>query len=142
MATALAVATALSDPASAATTTPTFRQAANHACAVRTATEHRLEPQEGAGDVLRFFRGIASAQRTLVAGHAALRPPRADRRPFRRLVAAERAVIPLLDRAVLLLEQGDSYGEVVSLVGPDLGRASARISARAKRVRLRACESA
>lgn len=131
----VAAATALAAPA------PTSRQSAGRACAARNAAEARVEPEDTTDrdQVLRFYRVIARAQRTLVARLAPLRPPRDDRPAFARLLVAERDVTPLLDEAVRLLEHGATPAAVQGRLGRRFAAVSARIDRVAGELRLPAC---
>lgn len=120
---------------------PTWRQATNQACAARNASEARLEPGDS-GDrdqLLRFFRGVAVAQRTLVARHESLRPPRVVRPEFRRLVSAEREVTPLLEEAVRLLVKGVAPSRVLARVVSRVVGVNARIDVEARSLRVPSC---
>ena len=134
LATASGVALAASPPA------PGYRHATNQACAARTAAEARAEPDDVAdrAQVLRFFRELAGAQRTLVSRLEPLRPPRADRPAFGRLVSAERDVTPLLDEAVRLLVKGATPARAQARVAGRLAKVGGRIDAEARALRVRA----
>jgi len=132
---------ALTLSVAAASGASAYRQGAERACAAQEAAEVRLEPDDD-GDprqLLRFFRGLAAAQRTLTARLQALRPPAAERPAFRGLVADERAVIPLLDEAARLLARGVSPDAVEARVYPRITRVTMRIGSKARRLGLRAC---
>jgi hypothetical protein len=120
---------------------PAYPRAAERACAAQQASEARLEPDDvdDPGQLLRFFRGLAAAQRTLTARLGVLRPPAAARPTFRRLVADEGAVVPLLDEAARLLSRGVSPGAVERRVYPRITALGRRIGSEARRLGLRAC---
>lgn len=120
---------------------PTFRQSAGRACAARNAAEARVEPEDTTdrAQVLRFYRAVARAQRTLVGRLAPLRPPRDDRPPFVRLLSAERDVTPLLDEAVGLLADGATPAGVQRRIGARVAAVSVRIDRAAGDLRLPAC---